>query len=134
MRLSPGFFLFIFLLVSCRQRERNCLDFREGVFAVETLQNGEVVRSEFRREGGYEYDYFEGKIDTSRVRWINDCECILQKLNPSSVIEGKPVHIRILHTTENSYTFDYGFLDDPRTLQGTAYKTDTLNHGDLHKP
>ena len=29
-----------------------------------------------------EIDYFQGKVDTSSVRWINDCEYIVKKRNP----------------------------------------------------
>lgn len=113
--------LFIGLIASCSNRERNCTDFHEGSFSVVSGTGERSTTSTFRREGGFEYDYYEGHIDTSRVRWINDCECILQKVNPQTPQEKKPIHIRILFTTDSSYTFEFGYLDEPTTFKGTAY-------------
>ncbi len=131
MRLFFSLFIALVVLYACNSRERNCLDFRNGTFYVESEQEGQIVRSKFRREEDFEYDYFQGKIDTSRVRWVNDCECILQKVNPSNALEKKPIHIRILYTTDSTYTFEYGYLNDATKLRGTAYRTNTTDHGDL---
>ncbi len=131
MRSFCLLFIALLVLYACDSRERNCLDFRVGTFYVESEQDGQTVRSRFRRTGDYEYDYFEGRIDTSRVRWVNDCECILQKVNPSNALEKKPIHIRILYTTDSTYTFEYGYLNDATKLRGTAYRTNTADDGDL---
>jgi hypothetical protein len=41
------------------------------------------------------------------VRWINDCEFILKKINPRSMSEQDAIHMKILSTSDSSYTFEY---------------------------
>ena len=52
-------------------------------------------------------DYYEGKVDSSSVRWINDCEFILKKIKPKSMSDKDAIHMKILSTTLSSYTFEY---------------------------
>lgn len=74
------------------------------------------------RDSETEIDYFEGKADTSSVRWINDCEYIVRKLNPQDASEEKSIHMKILTTTDSSYTFEYGLVGSAKKSRGTAYK------------
>ena len=69
-----------------------------------------------------EVDFFEGNQDTSSVRWLNDCEYVLKNLNPTNKAEEKSIHIKILTTTDSSYTFEYNAIGDKRKFRGTAYK------------
>lgn len=75
------------------------------------------------REGALEVDYFDGKADSSSVRWINDCEYIVKKLNPKNKSEEVPIHIKILTTKDKSYTFEYNAVGQSKKSKGTAIKT-----------
>ena len=113
----------VILFVSCYQPERNCTQFKEGEFSFTSLVNGEELTTTFIRKNGIEIDYFQGKSDTSSVRWINDCEYIVKKLNPKNMAEEKSVHMKILSTTDDTYTFEYNIVGNKKKSRGTATKT-----------
>ena len=116
---------FLMLLVSCKQPpERNCSDFKTGEFSFTTVVDGEEKETTFTRTLDTEVDYFEGKQDTSSIRWINDCEYVLKNIHPKNKSEEKSIHIKILTTTDSSYTFEYNAIGDTRKFKGTAYKID----------
>ena len=81
------------------------------------------VTTTFVRKGDLEIDYYQGKADSSSVRWINDCEYIVKKLQPRNKAEEKSVHMKILTTTDNSYTFEYNIVGDNNKFRGIAIKT-----------
>lgn len=105
---------------SCFEPERKCEDFRTGTFEFKTYLNGEMVTSRFIRSDSIEIDMFQNKTDTSSVRWINDCEYVLKNLNPKSIEERKPLHIKILTTNKDGYTFEYGVVGEPRKEKGSV--------------
>ncbi|PKA96499.1 hypothetical protein B0O79_0134 [Flavobacteriaceae bacterium MAR_2009_75] len=111
-------------LVSCYQPERNCKPFKNGKFSFTTTIDGEEKTTTFVREGNLEIDFFDGKSDSSSIRWINDCEYILKKINPKNKAEMKSIHMKILSTTDNSYTFEYNTVGQSQKLRGEAIKTD----------
>ena len=120
-RLLP--FLFIYMLLNaCYQPERDCQAFKNGKFEFTAVVDGEELTTIFERQGNREVDYFLGKKDTSEVRWINDCEYIVRQLNPRSMSEEKSIHMKILSTTKDSYTFEYSIVGDSRKSRGTAIK------------
>lgn len=110
------------LLTSCYNVERNCKDFKTGEFQFEYEVNGVKKTSHFVRNDTLEIDTFEGKTDTSKVRWINDCEYILEKINPKNMAEKQAIHMKILSTTENSYTFEFSKLGNTNKQKGTVTK------------
>ncbi|MCP9200319.1 DNA topoisomerase IV [Gramella sp. GC03-9] len=117
--------LLLFLLLSftsCFNAERNCEDYRTGVFEFETYLNGELITSRFVRNDSLEIETFQGNIDTSTVRWINDCEYILENINPQSMSEEKSIHIKILTTNPNGYTFEYGQVGETKKARGEVTK------------
>ncbi|WP_051119666.1 hypothetical protein [Gillisia sp. CAL575] len=115
--------LFIFsLLSSCYSPEKKCKEFHTGSFKFESYLNGELVTSTFTRNDTLEVDTFQGSVDTSSVRWINDCEYIIKNLHPKNIAERKPLHIKILTTKKDSYTFEYGLVGDPKKKKGTVTK------------
>lgn len=116
-------FLSVFF-VSCYQPERNCDEFRTGTFEFESYLDGELVKTRFERNDSIEIDYFKGKADTSSVRWVNDCEYILTNLNPESMSERKPVHIKILTTKGSTYKFEYSLVGEAEKQRGTAVKVE----------
>ena len=112
MRLLPYFSL-LFLLLSCYEVERNCGDFRTGTFQFEAVSGTEVFTTRIERKES---------IDTAEIRWINDCEYVLRKLNPKSMAEEKAIHIKILTTKDNSYTFEFNEVGKSGRSKATATK------------
>ena len=110
--LNKYLFLFVFLFISCYNVSRDCNKFHEGEFLFKSVINGEIKTSKFTRTKAYEIEFFENKIDSAKIRWVNDCECILTKLNPKSNQEKRPIQIKILSTNEKSYTFEYSLVGD----------------------
>lgn len=112
------------LFLSCETPQRDCKTFKTGEFTFETLLNGELITTRFTRNDTLEIDYFQGKIDSSSVRWINNCEYIVQKLNPKSISEQKAIHMKILYTDGDFYTFEYSLVGENIKQKGTAKKID----------
>ena len=112
-----------FLFISFYSVERDCIPFHEGTFEFSQIINGKMTRSVFQRSAQFEIEVYEGVTDTASIRWVNDCECILTKLNPSSNQDKRPIQIKILSTKENSYTFEYSLVGDNANKQrGTIQK------------
>ena len=115
--------IFCFLLASCYSVERKCIPFHEGTFEFSQIINGKLTRSVFERTPDYEIERFEGVVDTASLRWVNDCECILTKLNPTTNQDKRPIQIKILSTTDQSYTFEYSLVgDSANTRRATIQK------------
>lgn len=106
----------------CYQPTRECADFRTGTFRFTASIEGEEQTTVFTRSEDLEISEFAGSTDSASVRWINDCEYILSNLNPANRNEEKPIHVKILSTTEDSYTFEYKLVGTTRTSRGTAVK------------
>ena len=70
------------MFISCYTAERDCLSFHEGVFKFETIVNNKLESSRFIRNDSIEIEYYKGEVDSATIRWVNDCECILTKINP----------------------------------------------------
>jgi len=121
MRLLPYFSL-LFLLFSCYEVERNCGDFRTGTFQFEAVSGTEVFTTRIERNDSIEIEYYKESIDTAEIRWINDCEYVLRKLNPKSMAEEKAIHIKILTTKDNSYTFEFNEVGKSGRSKATATK------------
>lgn len=102
--------------------ERNCTDFKTGAFSFTTQINGVEQTTTFLRNEKIEIETFRGKKDTASVRWINDCEYVLKKISPKSRADEKSIHIKILTTSDSSYTFEYSAIGDKRKFKGEAIK------------
>ena len=114
--------LILLSLTSCYNQERNCTDFKTGKFTSETEIEGKKYTSTFERNDSIQIESYEGKIDTFKVRWTNDCEYIIQNTNPKNREEKKPVQMKILTTSSDSYTFEYSFVGDSKKQRGTVTK------------
>ena len=112
----------LLLFVSCYSVERNCATFKKGTFEFETVVGTEILKTKFIRNDMLEVDYFKGTIDTSSIRWINDCEYIVRNIAPKNKAEEKAIHIKILSTQNNSYTFEYSIVGETKKQVGTAVK------------
>tara|TARA_A100000164_G_C21672035_1_gene660076 strand:+ start:137 stop:505 length:369 start_codon:yes stop_codon:yes gene_type:complete len=118
-------YLLPFIYFSCYSVDRNCKEFQQGKFKFTQIINGELKNSYFTRNSTYEIENFEGKIDTASIRWVNDCEFILTKLNPTSNQEKRPIQMRIIITNKDTYTFEYSLVGDKKNIQrGTIQKID----------
>jgi hypothetical protein len=112
------------LLVSCYNQERNCKDFKIGKFQFDYEVNGVKKSTTFIRNNDIEIETFEGKTDTSTIRWVNDCEYILEKLHPKSMQEKKAIGMRILTTSKKTYTFEFGIVGSDVKQKGMVTKID----------
>lgn len=105
---------------SCYQIERNCSDFKIGKFESNIIINDVKYSSTFERTKSLQIETFEGKTDSSTVRWINDCEAVFKTINPKNMAERKDIHLKILKTTDSSYTFEYSYVGEAIKQKGNA--------------
>lgn len=119
------FVLIAFLIfTSCYQVERNCNDYHTGNYKSEITINDSVFVSKFTRTNNLQIETYNNQVDSSQVRWINDCEVIFKTINPKNRIERKDIHLKILTTTDSSYTFEYSYVGEKLKQKGTAKKID----------
>lgn len=114
--------LFCIICISCQSPERNCADFKTGSFAFDTLLEGELLTTQFTRNDTLEIAIVNNLPDSSNVRWINDCEYIVTKRNPKNRSEQQAVHMKILYTEGNTYTFEYSLVGKTRKEKGLVTK------------
>ncbi|NGZ89633.1 DNA topoisomerase IV [Psychroflexus maritimus] len=110
------------LCFSCYDYERDCERFQTGVFEFETVLGSEVVKTTFERRESFEIETYQGKTDTSSIRWVSDCEYILKSINPKSMKDQKWMQFKILETDANTYKFEYNIVGDSNKQQGMARK------------
>lgn len=124
IRKPTCYLLFFLALTSCYQPERNCEDYKNGEFTFDYVVDSVLKTGVFTRQGDLSIEYYDNKVDSSSVRWINDCEYVVKKINPKSMADEKPVHIKILTTTDNSYTFEFSIVGNNKTKsKGTAIRS-----------
>ena len=116
--------LILLFLISCDKQERNCNDFKTGKFEFIQEIDGKKQTSTFERTEKFQIETFNGKTDTASVRWVNDCEFILQKLHPKNMQEKKAISMKILSTKDKTYIFEYSFVGEVKKQQGTVTKID----------
>ena len=110
------------LLFSCYTPERDCKTFKEGHFKYEALVDGQIEKTIFIRNDSLQIEKYKGKTDTSRIRWINDCEFILTPINPKSILDQYQMHMKIISTTQNAYEFQYNIVGEKQKETGRATK------------
>jgi len=101
-------------LSGCYNVNRDCIDFKTGTYRSEIIIDKQTFISEFTRNNDFQIETFEGKTDTTSVRWINDCEVIFHTINPKRMVDKKDVHLKILTTTDSSYTFEYSYVGETK--------------------
>jgi len=116
-------FILTMLLSGCYSIERNCDEFQSGTYSSEITIEEQTFTSSFVRTDSMQIETFDGKTDSTRVRWINDCEVIFRTINPKSNLEKKDIHLKILTTTDSSYTFEYSYVGESKKQKGIATKT-----------
>ena len=110
-------------MMSCYNVERNCKDFHTGTFQFQQIIGDQLQTSRFLRTASLEVEYFNTKVDSASIRWINPCECVLTKLNPTSNQDKRPIAIKIISTSQKEYVFEYSLVGDQKNKQrGTIQK------------
>lgn len=117
----------LLLLASCYSTENNCKDFKTGKFKFEHEVDGVKKVTFFERNDSIEIETFEGKTDTAIVRWISDCEYFLRKKHPKNNQEKRAISMKILTTSKNSYTFEFGMVGVDSKQRGTVIKIGETN-------
>ncbi|PIA77504.1 DNA topoisomerase IV [Gaetbulibacter sp. 4G1] len=115
--------LLLLTLFSCYETTRDCKDYKTGKFYSEVYINDELFKSTFNRTKKLQIETYNNKIDSSKLRWINDCEVIFKTINPKNRAERKDIHLKILTTTDSSYTFEYSYVGETKKQRGIAYRT-----------
>ena len=116
MKLFYLFRLFIFV-IGCYSTQRDCLSFQTGQFEFTSIVGGDTLTTHFVRSKEIEVDYYAGIADSSYVKWVNDCECILRKIAPKNFQDTKPIQMKILSTKANTYMFEYSIVGDEGNKQ-----------------
>ena len=116
--------LILGMLSSCYVPERNCNDYKTGTFKYEAYVNGDLETTTFIRTETLQIEKYKGTTDTSEVRWINNCEFILTPINPKSILDQYQIHMKILETSSNSYTFQYNIVGEDQKETGLALKVE----------
>ena len=114
----------LLLVMSCYDVEHNCKDFKIGKFKFEDVVDGVKQTTFFERNETIEIETYQGKTDTASVRWVSDCEYVLQKLHPKNKAEEQAISMKILTTTKDSYTFEFGMIGSDVKQKGTVTKLD----------
>ena len=118
-------FLYLFVFISffgCYNTARHCNDFKTGEFYSEVTIDGKLYKSKFNRTETLQIEVYNSKIDSSHIRWINDCEVVFKTIHPKNMAEQKDIHLKILTTTDSSYTYEYSYVGDAKKQKGMAYK------------
>ena len=111
------------LLMSCYNVERNCQNFHTGTFQFQQIIGDQLQTSRFLRTDSLEVEYFNTQVDSASIRWINPCECVLTKLNPTSNQDKRPIAIKIISTSKKEYVFEYSLVGNQKNKQrGTIQK------------
>ena len=83
----------LLILTSCYNQECNCKQYKTGKFEFVQEIDGIKKTTIFERTENLQIETYEGKTDTAQVRWVNDCEFVLQKIN---VPHGGEVSVQLL--------------------------------------
>lgn len=115
--------LFSLSILNCKQPERKCENFKTGTFKFEYSQNSEIKTGYIYRTETLQIEQYDNKTDSSEVRWINDCEVIFKTINPKRMVDKNDIHLKIIATTDSSYTFEYSYVGKNKKQKGIAFKT-----------
>ena len=114
------FILLLILLISCQETITDVTKFKTGTFETSLEESDEV--SIAIRNDSLQIEVYNNKVDSSNLRWINDCEVVFKTINPKNMAEQKDIHLKILTTTDSSYTYEYSYIGQIIKQKGIAYK------------
>ena len=84
----------LLLLISCYEGERSSKAFKTGKFKFEHDVDGVKKTTFFERNDSIEIETYEGKTDSASIRWVSECEYILQKINPKNKAEAQAIGMK----------------------------------------
>jgi hypothetical protein len=116
------YLLLVFSFFSCYNTSRNCNDYKTGEFRSEVVIDGSLFKSKFNRSESLQIEVYNNKTDSSQLRWINDCEVVFKTIHPKNMAERKDIHLKILTTTDTSYTYEYSYVGETKKQKGIAYR------------
>lgn len=116
------YLLLVFSFFSCYNTSRNCNDYKTGEFRSEVVIDGSLFKSKFNRSENLQIEVYNNKTDSSQLRWINDCEVVFKTIHPKNMAERKDIHLKILTTTDTSYTYEYSYVGETKKQKGVAYR------------
>ena len=116
------YLLLVLCFFSCYNTSRNCNDYKTGEFRSEVVIDGSLFKSKFNRSENLQIEVYNNKTDSSQLRWINDCEVVFKTIHPKNMAEEKDIHLKILTTTDTSYTYEYSYVGETKKQKGIAYK------------
>lgn len=122
MKAFSTLILILISVTSCYESERSCSKHKTGMYRSETVIDGKRYTSTFTRTHTIQVETYESHVDSAEVRWINDCEVIFKTIRPKNMAERKDIHLKILTTTDSSYTFEYSYVGKVIKQKGIAYK------------
>ncbi|WP_346883408.1 DNA topoisomerase IV [uncultured Algibacter sp.] len=114
-------FISFLILSSCHEISRDCENYKTGEYYSEVVINDKVFKSYFKRSKNLQVEIYNGKTDSSQVRWINNCEVVFKTINPKNMAQQKDIHLKILTTTDSSYTYEYSYVGESKKQKGIAY-------------
>ncbi|MEN3324142.1 DNA topoisomerase IV [Mariniflexile soesokkakense] len=120
MKLASLLILLSFF--SCYESTRHCSDYKTGEYYSEITIDGKLFKSKFKRTEALQIETYNNKTDSSQIRWINDCEVVFKTIKPKNMAEQKDIHLKILTTTDSSYTYEYSYVGETKKQKGVAYK------------
>jgi hypothetical protein len=116
------YLLLVLSFFSCYNTSRNCNDYKTGEFRSEVVIDGSLFKSKFNRSENLQIEVYNNKTDSSQLRWINDCEVVFKTIHPKNMAERKDIHLKILTTTDTSYTYEYSYVGETKKQKGIAYR------------
>ena len=115
------YMLILVFFYNCNlNQERLCNDFKNGSFKSVITIEGVEYTSIFKRNDSIQVETFNNVIDSSYVRWINNCEVVFTTINPKNILQKKPVLVKILRTFKDSYDFEYSYVGETTKQKGNA--------------
>jgi len=111
------------LTTSCYDSDRECTRFKTGTFEWSQEIEGEEVTARFVRTNDYQIEYFQDRVDSSTIKWINDCEYRITPINPKTNAESRAYLFKIIRTEGDRFYFRFQQSGDEALYDGMAVKT-----------
>ena len=102
------------------ENKTNVLSFKEGDF--KTYLGKKKDSSYFYRTNKIQIETYQNKSDTFHIRWKNNFEYELKKVNPKTKLDSIPFIVKITAIKENYYKFKGAYLGSNFKQEGITYK------------
>ncbi len=123
IQIKPLFLILILFIFSCNTKRINILELREGTF--ETTLPDKNVKSIAFRDKNIQIETYNNKKDTFTIKWLNNFEYELLKINPKSSLDSVPFIVKITKLSHNGYSFKAHYKGNKYIQKGEAVKLTT---------